>query len=102
MTLELIPTANPYTLACRNELPFLLLLEGKPLEGALVVAYPYRDPSKSLRAPTSGEGQVSLRIEGAGPWLIKTVHIRRLPAGSRAAWESLWASLTFQIEELLF
>jgi len=30
-------------------------------------------------------------------WLVKTVHMVPAPADSGADWESLWASLTFEI-----
>ena len=30
-------------------------------------------------------------------WLVKAVHMVQAPAGTDADWESLWASLTFEI-----
>ena len=33
----------------------------------------------------------------AGVWLVKAVHMAPAPAESGAEWESLWASLTFEV-----
>ena len=32
-----------------------------------------------------------------GVWLVKAVHMVPAPAASGADWESLWASLTFEV-----
>jgi hypothetical protein len=75
-----------------------LLFRDQPLEGALVVALPKDAPEKKLEARTDSSGPRRARArrgahlarEGRSTWW-------RLPAGSGADWESLWASLTFEI-----
>ncbi|HEY7862167.1 MAG TPA: DUF4198 domain-containing protein [Thermoanaerobaculia bacterium] len=95
LTLELVAGKNPYALAKGEPLPVRLLYEGKPLEGALVVAVAKQDPARRISARTDAKGNVSFRLPASGMWLIKAVHAVPAPAGSGVDWESLWASLTF-------
>jgi len=97
LTLELIPEANPYTLAAGQELPLRLLYRGQPLAGAKVAAVPKDRPASQVAARTDAHGRVRLRLAGAGVWLIKAVHMIAAPPGSGADWESFWASLTFAL-----
>ena len=75
-------------------MPIRLLYQGRPLEGALVVAVP-QDTRTPRQARTDRDGRVTLSLYD-GVWLIKAVHMVPAPAGSGADWESLWASLTFK------
>jgi uncharacterized GH25 family protein len=97
LTLELIPEANPYTLAAGQELPVRLLYRGQPLAGAKVAAVPKDRPASQVAARTDAQGRVRLRLGGAGIWLVKAVHMIAAPPGSGADWESFWASLTFAL-----
>lgn len=101
-TLELIPEKSPYAVHPGDELPIRLLFEGKPLEGALVAALPYEHPEQRLSERTDSKGRVRLRLPQGGVWLVKAVHMVAAPAAeeSRADWQSLWASLTFELPAL--
>ncbi len=93
-TLELVPEGSPQK---AKEFPVRLLLEGKPLEGALVVAMNHDEPEKKVSARTARDGQVRFRLPRSGRWLVKAVHMVPAPSETGADWESLWASLTFQV-----
>lgn len=97
LELELVPEKDPYALKPEEALPVLLLYRGKPLDGALVVgmASPEASPAR-VSARTAG-GRASLVLDRPGLWLIKAVHMVPAPEGSGADWESLWASLTFEL-----
>jgi uncharacterized GH25 family protein len=95
--LELVAEENPYSLGANQELPVRLFYENQPLEGALVVAINKKDPSAKLSARSDARGSVRFRLDKDGLWLIKAVHMVPAPAGSAADWESVWASLTFEI-----
>ena len=41
--------------------------------------------------------RVSFAFAKPGAWLVKSVHMVPAPAKSGADWESLWASLTFEL-----
>lgn len=95
-TLELIPKVNPYDLRGRP-LALRLLFQKKPLAGALIVAMNAEDPAVRLTARTDRKGEVSLTLTTPGMWLIKAVHMIPAAPASGAEWESLWASLTFEL-----
>lgn len=96
--LELIPRANPYALVVGKALPLLLNYEGKPLAGALVIAFTADQPAKRFEARTGRDGTVTLPLDRAGRWLVKAVHMIEVPDSDPAAdWESFWASLTFEV-----
>ena len=96
-TLELVPEKNPYMMRAGGALPVRLLYEGQPLAGALIVAMNRAEPSTKVRARSGHDGRVSLGLSRGGAWLIKAVHMIPAAAGSGAHWESLWASLTFEL-----
>jgi hypothetical protein len=95
--LELVPEVNPQTSPGGGELPVRLLYEGKPLAGALVVAFTKDRPQAKVSARSDAKGRVRLKLDRPGFWLVKAVHMIPAPAGSGADWESFWASLTFEV-----
>jgi uncharacterized GH25 family protein len=90
---EIVPDADPTVGA--SALRGRVLYGGKPLEGALVVAIWRDDPSVRFVARSDARGAFSFVLPRAGVWLVKSVHMVRASFFSRADWESLWASLTF-------
>ncbi|HEY6064954.1 MAG TPA: DUF4198 domain-containing protein [Thermoanaerobaculia bacterium] len=97
LRLELVPQKSPKALGKDRAMPVRLLFEGKPLAGALVVALNREDPEKRVSARSDKAGRVSLALAPAGVWLVKAVHMVPAPPSSGADWESLWASVTFEI-----
>jgi len=97
LRLELIPQANPYALAPGKSLPVRLEFEGKPLVGALIVAINVNDPTRRVERRSDRQGRVEIPLDRSGAWLIKAVHVVRAPAGANVEWESLWASLIFDL-----
>ncbi|HEV7517616.1 MAG TPA: DUF4198 domain-containing protein [Thermoanaerobaculia bacterium] len=97
MTLELIPEKNPYGLKPGEELPLRLLYQGKPLADALVIALGLHQTDGKLAARSGKDGRVRLRLPEGGFWLIKSVHMVPAPTAIGVDWESLWASLTFDL-----
>jgi hypothetical protein len=64
-----------------------------------VVAILHSDPSAQLTAHSDKQGAFSFALPHAGVWLIKSAHMVRAGFFSDADWESLWASLTFEVPE---
>ena len=91
--LELIAETNPYR---TPKLRLRLLYQGKPLSGALVVAFNKADPLVKLKARTDDNGRVEFVLPRSGVWLVTSVHMVPAPFLSRFDWNSLWASLTFE------
>lgn len=97
LRLELVPEMSPKLAGGGRSMPFRILFEGKPLSGALVVAMNRDDPGKRFSARSDGTGRVAFDLAPAGVWLVKAVHMIPATKASGADWESLWASLTFEI-----
>ncbi len=93
LELEIVPDSDPTVRVG----PFRgrILYYGQPLHGALVVAMPQTNPRARLTARTDEHGTFALTLTG-GIWLIKSVHMVEAGWFSRADWQSLWASLTFE------
>jgi uncharacterized GH25 family protein len=97
LTLELVADASPLKARPGGKMPFRILYEGKPLAGALVKAIALDDPDNTLAARSDAQGRVTFVLARKGVWLVKAVHMVPAPPETRADWESLWASLTFEI-----
>jgi uncharacterized GH25 family protein len=116
MTLEFVLDADPAR-APGGRVPVRLLRDGRPLAGALVVAYRRDsnatvpgaasqgkatedrnagDNNEALRARTDKDGRIVLPVS-SGVWLLKSVYMERATAGSGADWESVWSALTFKV-----
>jgi uncharacterized GH25 family protein len=78
-------------------LPLQLLYQGKPLAGALIIAFNRDRPMEKLKLRTDADGRVRMTLARAGVWLVTSVHMTPASLLSRADWESLWASLTFEL-----
>lgn len=96
-TLEIIPEADPYGLEPGGELPVRVLYEGAPLADTQVSARPADGSEHRIVARTDAQGRARLRLDRAGVWLVKSVHILSDPPGLKAQWESFWASLGFEL-----
>jgi uncharacterized GH25 family protein len=92
---EIVPDDDPTS---RLE-PFhgRILYDGKPLANALVVALLHGQPAVHLETHSDAQGAITLRLPRPGVWLIKSVHMIRASFFSSEDWDSLWASLTFEI-----
>jgi uncharacterized GH25 family protein len=97
LRLEIVPETNPYLVAAGADLTFRVLFEGKPLANGLVIARSRAEPRHTASARTDGEGRVRLTLDRAGEWLVKCTHMIAAPAELSMDWESLWASLTFEL-----
>jgi uncharacterized GH25 family protein len=96
-TVEIVAESNPVKLHAGDSMRVRVLHEGEPLAGALVKAIALDDPDNTLSARSGKDGRVAIRLARKGVWLVKTVHMVPAPKETGADWESLWASLTFEI-----
>jgi len=101
---EIVPLANPGTLAAGRTLEVLVLAEGEPVAGQLVYAsyegFHSHDETGShreavkLRTDESGVARVELTRPGR--WYVRL--IRMLPTDEEGVdYESNWATLTFEV-----
>jgi uncharacterized GH25 family protein len=97
LPLELIAEADGVRATRDGRRSFRLLHQGKPLAGALVAAVRPGTADEPLEARTDRDGRTEFRLQQAGRWRIAAVHMFRASRGVGADWESLWASLTFEL-----
>lgn len=96
LLLEILPEADPAARKPGDTLPFRVVFEGRPLAGAQVTAHV--DEGGKIRGQTlttDAEGRAEVRIDRAGTWLIRLVHMRRAAGNPDADWESFWGAYTF-------
>ena len=96
-TLELVAESNPLKLRAGDAMKLRLVHEGQGLPGALVKLTRQDDPDNTMTARTGPDGRVSFKLPRKGVWLARVVHMVPAPADTGADWESLWASLTFEV-----
>ena len=98
LPLELVAETDPYSSGTR-EFKVKLLYRGAALPGALVTAFNKAVPDKRLaEVRTDASGRAQLTLDQKGVWLLNAVHLIPAPKNSGAQWETLWASLTFEIQ----
>ncbi|MQA29240.1 MAG: DUF4198 domain-containing protein [Luteitalea sp.] len=93
---EFVPSVTPAALSAGSSFSVQLLVEGRPVAGAMVAAV---SKDTRLQARTDANGRASFTIPALGAWLIKTVHMAR-PANAGAPpadWESYWVTLAFEV-----
>ena len=95
--IELVPERNPLEMRPDDRLPVRLLYRGKPLADTLVNAYRQARPREPVSARTDAAGRVELLLPDSGMWLLNATHLRPPAAGDDADWESVWASLSFEL-----
>lgn len=97
LALELVPVNDPAALHAGETLTVRVLHAGKPLANALVGARAKSDAEHETRLRTDAEGRVTFTLATSGATLLRVVHMIPAAAGSGADWESLWASLSFDV-----
>ena len=101
---EIVPLANPGTLAAGRTLEVLVLAEGEPVAGQLVYAsyegFHSHDETGSHREAvklrTDEAGVARVELTRPGRWYVRL--IRMLPTDEEGVdYESNWATLTFEV-----
>ena len=97
LPLELVAETDPYS-GKAGEFRIRLLYRGAALPGALVTAFNKAVPGKRLaEVRTDVSGRAQLTLDRKGVWLLNAVHLIPAQKKSGTQWETLWASLTFEI-----
>ncbi|MCC6320088.1 MAG: DUF4198 domain-containing protein [Phycisphaerales bacterium] len=104
LRLELVPITDPAAAKPAEEFQARLLLDGKPCSGVLVGANCVEDARARVRGRTGENGEVKLKLSRAGTWVLNAVEMLPAPTDTAAnptgcKWESLWASLSFEVVE---
>ena len=95
-TLEIVPVTNPYARGTDTALPVRVLFQGRPLAGAQVRVLPLGIKNGAVQKLRSDEqGQASFIVPNRGAWLVMVVHARPTTDNPAAAFDTVFASLTF-------
>lgn len=104
LTLDIMPTQNPYTLRQGQMAGFRVLFRGKPLANALVRYWANPTATKNateVQQRSDADGRVQFKL--AMGWNMVSV-VRMIPNdeptpknGQQADWQSYWGSLTFGV-----
>lgn len=98
LKLEIIPSQNPYDLKSGDYMDCKVLYRGNPEPHALVKVWSHVGNRIFLQnIYTESDGAIRFPISNAGPWMVSSVKMVQ-SRSSRAEWESMWASLVFEIE----
>ncbi|MGR3496441.1 DUF4198 domain-containing protein [Citreimonas sp.] len=105
MEIELVAETNPYTEPTGDGVAVRLYYQGAPLADTQVAVFD-RAPDGSVEAReirTDAEGLATVAVAPGHEYLVDAVVIREpsesIVRAHRAAWESVWASLTFAVPE---
>ena len=92
--------SNPYGHKPGDQLKVLVLFDGKPLSNAQLEAC-HRGPKKvNIQSErTDKSGQVAIKLNFAGPWLVRLVHMRKCTEDPGYDWESFWSAYSFALPE---
>jgi uncharacterized GH25 family protein len=89
---EFVPFSDPTSVRVGDTLTLQLLLDGTALPHVTVSAV---TEGSATTTQTDENGAVTFRIDRAGAWMVKAIHMVRLPQPDFAEWESFWVTLAF-------
>jgi len=99
--LEIVPEKDPATLVASEPLPVQVLFRGKPLAGVRVSAAYAGAEMKGHEFPvgaeTDGEGRALLKLDRAGLWYARLIHMVAAQDDPQIEWRSFFATLTFEV-----
>jgi hypothetical protein len=93
---ELVPATDPTSLHSGDMFTLQLLVDGRPAPNVAVYA---AVDGGAFPRQTDAAGRVTFTIDRAGEWLVKAVHMKRLPKTFPPGpdWESYWVTLAFRV-----
>jgi uncharacterized GH25 family protein len=97
LPIEFVPEKDPYSLKSGESLPVIVFLRGAPAAGLQVMAASTSagDGKNKIVGTTDATGRVLVPVN-SGKWRLHTLTMER-SSDPDADWESLWATLTFEI-----
>jgi hypothetical protein len=94
---EIIPASDPSLASVGTPISFSVVSDGGPMDGAAVWAFAGGEIGHKLAGKTDQTGTVTFTFDRPGVWMLSTIHMQRAPDASGADWQSVWASLTFEL-----
>ncbi len=97
--LEIMPERSPCGLRAGDALTVRVLFQGKPIEGVHVAAgyEGVTGHSYPVWIPTDKNGRATVKLDRAGAWFVRTLHMIPLEGDPEAQWQSAFSTLTFEV-----
>ncbi|WP_299852409.1 DUF4198 domain-containing protein [uncultured Roseovarius sp.] len=98
LAIELVALVSPYLLAPdQQELPVQLLWQGAPLAQQQINVFHNSKTTTLSAVTTDQDGRAMVPVTKGGRYLLNAVHMVLNNTDTDLAWDSHWASLTFEI-----
>jgi len=99
---EIVAEGNPLNTDITKEgggtVVVRVLLDGKPLAGAQVRAMHCGGGTPKRLVKTDRDGKATIAIDAPGRWVLASTEMFEANMHTGADWESLWASLVFEVK----
>jgi hypothetical protein len=101
MPFELVAETNPYSDPTVDAVIVRLLLDSAPRPDTQVTVFRKLPGCEATRSTvqTDAAGRARIPAGSGGRFLVNAVHLQEPPQDGDTMWESLWASLTFELPE---
>jgi hypothetical protein len=100
-TLEIVLEKDPADLKAGDSLPVQVLFRGKPLADAQVAAVhagaDLKDHKYPVVARTDAHGKALLKLDRAGLWYARLIHMVPAEGDPEVDWRSFFATVTFRL-----
>jgi uncharacterized GH25 family protein len=97
LTLEIVPVTDPCAWTPGQSFTVQLLRDGEPVVDQSIGVHRLDGTVPSRATRTDEDGRATFEMPTAGRWMIHATSIARADAAADAEWESIWASLTFEL-----
>ncbi|HLP85419.1 MAG TPA: DUF4198 domain-containing protein [Phycisphaerales bacterium] len=95
---EITPQGTDPTMATvGQELAFVVTHNNLPAPNVVVMFFSKNDPSHRAPTRTDDKGVVRFTPDQPGMWMLGNVMMQRAAKDSGSEWDSVWASLTFEV-----
>jgi uncharacterized GH25 family protein len=96
LPLEIVPDVSPYAVPKPSVFPVHVLLEGRPLAGALVKLTNLEHDAEPVETHlTDKYGRTSFAMPDGGKWLLTVIWSQPLPSTQEMDFETIFSSLSF-------
>ncbi len=98
--LEIMPERSPCGLRAGDALTVRVLFQGKPIAGVHVAAgyAGVTGHSYPQWIPTDKNGRATVKLDRAGAWFVRALHMIPLEGDAEAQWQSSFSTLTFEVQ----
>jgi uncharacterized GH25 family protein len=100
LPLEIVLDQDPYAQPRPSRLPLRVIYQGRTLAGALVKLTRLEDDAQPFATRyTDADGRADFAMPGAGRWLLNVIWTTPLPASSETDYETVFSSLSFELDD---